>query len=210
MQPLRNPLSIGLLLLLAMLTTACDQPMESPLASTKTVAVHVEIDASTIASDDPMAVIDPVWWRGNIYDGPEAYEGSLGSFAKAQRFVWAILWYDAEVNNGGHDQFYGNSTGIVWRDALSGFEAIGAPEAAAILRESADRLGGSPSLDREEREQKLEELAPDFSDLDDRYYALEKTVDVHAKMMAYIRSRPGDFMFSGSVEKPAPTDPTLH
>ena len=91
--------------------------------------------------DDPMAVIDPVWWRGNIYDGPEAYEGSLGSFTKAQRFVWAMLWYDAEVNNGGHDQFYGNSTGIVWRDALSGFEAIGAPEAAAILRESANRLG---------------------------------------------------------------------
>jgi len=111
-----------------------------------------------------------------------------------------MLWYDAEVNNGGHEQFYSNNTGIVWRDALEGFEAIGLPEAAAIIRESAQRLGGSPSLDRHERERQLLKLAPSFDDLDERYGMEE--AHVRAKMMEYIRGRPEAFFFSGIVEKP--------
>jgi hypothetical protein len=180
------------------------------MSARETETVHIEIDASTIAGDDPMAVIDPVWWGATIYDGPAAYEKSLEPFSTPQRLVWAMLWYDAEGNNGGHDQFYANSTGIVWRDALQGFEAIGVPEAAAILRESARRLGGKPSLVREEREQQLDTFAPDFGDLDDRYYDLEKSVDVRAKMMEFIRSRPKDFLFSGEIERPALPKSTVH
>ena len=97
----------------------------------------------------------------------------------------------------GHDQFYSNSTGLVWPDALAGLHAIGAEEAAALLRESADRLGGSPSLSREERGADLARLAPDFNDLDTRFYALG---ELDAPMKTFMRAHAEAFLFEGLVE----------
>jgi hypothetical protein len=65
-----------------------------------------------------MRVIDPLWWSVSIHDGPKKYEADLGHFSYPQRYIFAIQWYVAEVNNGGHNQFFFNSTGIVWKDAL--------------------------------------------------------------------------------------------
>src|SRR5262245_27409852 len=95
--------------------------------------VHVQVDDTTIAKGNSQTVIHPVWWRANIYDGPVAYERSLEQFSRGQRHVFAIIWYLNEVNNGGHLQFYSNSTGIVWKDTLAGFEALGVLRAANIL-----------------------------------------------------------------------------
>ncbi len=163
--------------------------------------VHIEVNDETIAMGDPHAVIHPVWWTATIYDGPTAYERSLQRFSTAQRQVFAVLWYIAEVENGGHLQFYSNSTGIVWQDALDGFEAIGIPKAARILSISADRMGGSPSLDRQERKDQLEQLEADFDDCDEAFYALEERVDLMAAIMNFVRSQATDFYFSGTIER---------
>lgn len=180
---------------------ACNLSYDSNLGSANTKVFHVRVDDATIARGHAMEVIDPVWWTANIYDGPAAYDQSLKQFSKAQRLVHAMLWYREEVDNGGHEQFYSNSTGIVWRDALEGFEAAAMPEVAAIVRESANRLGGSPSLVREERQKQLKTMAPKFDDLDGKYYEYDKRADVEAKIMEYIRSRPKDFYFTGRVRK---------
>lgn len=161
--------------------------------------VHVEINDATIASGDSWAVIHRVWWSATIYDGPAKYEHSLESFSLAQRYVFAIRWYVSEVSNGGHKQFYGNSTGIVWEDARDGFIAIGLPHAASIIKASADCIGGSPSLDHQERLDQLEHHQPDFEGCDDSLYALLKKVDLEAMLISYIRSRPSEFYFAGEI-----------
>src|SRR5689334_19584479 len=102
--------------------------------------VSITIDADTIAKGDLSSIIEPVWWTAHIYGTLAIYEASLKSFSHSQRIIFALQWYQAEVDNGGHDQFYFNSTGIVWPDALAGFDAIGVPEGATIIRESAKRL----------------------------------------------------------------------
>lgn len=138
----------------------------------------------------------------SIYDGPQRYEEDLAQFSKEQRLVLAYHWYLSEVNNGGHDQFYFNSTGIVWADALKAFAAIGAENVVAIIEASINRLGGSPSLDREERQRQLEEMNPDFEDLDNKLYKLEENVDFDEKVLEFIRAHRQQFLFSGFVEKP--------
>jgi hypothetical protein len=163
--------------------------------------VHVCIDDDTIAVGDPWVVIEPVWWSANIYDGPEQYELSLLQFSRSQRLVFAVFWYRSEVNNGGHDQFYFNSTGIVWKDALEAFRSLDAPEFASILSESAARLGGSPSLDRDERGEQLDTLAPDFNDLDDRFYEAEKKLNLDDRIISFIRARASDFYFAGKIRR---------
>lgn len=163
--------------------------------------VHVQVDDGTIAAGDPSAVMHPVWWRANIYDGPVAYERSLEQFSRAQRLVFAVLWYRSEVNNGGHQQFYSNSTGIVWRDSLEGFQELGVSRAANIVRISAERMGGSPSLDRQERNEQLNSHEPEFNDLDGAFYDLQENTNLDDVIMRFIRSRPGDFYFSGTIER---------
>jgi hypothetical protein len=163
--------------------------------------VEICVDDSTITAGDPWGVIHPVWWLANIYDGPREYERSLLQFSRAQRFVFAVLWYSAEVNNGGHRQFYSNSTGIVWKDALDAFLALNLPQFATIVAESTERLGGSPSLDRGERGEQLAKFAPEFGDLDDRFYEAEKTFDLDENIRAFIRTCPSDFYFKGKIRR---------
>ena len=114
----------------------------------QTTIEHIKIDDEVIDRGDPYAVVDPVWWTVTIYADEHGYIKSLVPFSHEQRLLVAVMWYMAEVNNGGHDQFYFNSTGIVWKDALAGFKALGIDEAAKIIEESAARLGGNPSPDR--------------------------------------------------------------
>lgn len=117
-----------------------------------------------------------------------------------------MILYIAEVDNGGHDQFYFNFSGIVWQDALTAFQELGLDEAVAILKESALRLGGNPSLDTATRREMLDMLEPDFDDLDTRFYALQKSVDIDELMYQYILENRSAFYFEGDVLIPTWAD----
>jgi len=192
------------LLVIAFASAACS-PTDNEGGSASPVASeskHVVVDDAVIDKGDLYKVIDPVWWTVNIYDDMDTYENSLSSFSKRQRLVNAVIWYRSEVNNGGHDQFYYNSTGIVWRDALEAFETFGLGQFARVLSASADRFSRPPSLDREERNEQMEAEEPEFDDLDSRFYALEDSVNMDAKLMNLIKKHRSEFYFDGSVDIP--------
>lgn len=174
---------------------------ENSQGSVEEVTIHVTINDVIIEAGDAYDVIDPAWWTADIYGSWRDYEDSLQDFSQEQRYLIAVIWHEAEVFNGGHDQFYWNSTGIVWQDALAGYKAIGLEEAAMILEESASLMGGDPSVNRLERQAQLDRLEPDFAALDRRFYALQETVDFNEVMMAYIRLHREAFYFDGEVTK---------
>ena len=173
-----------------------------PAQAMKTTIEHVVVDDAVIDRKDPYEVIDPVWWTADIYEDERRYNETLAGFSREQRYVFAVAWHLAEVNNGGHEQFYSNSTGIVWKDALAGYREIGLAAAASLLEESAARMGGNPSLDRETRQRQLDSLEPDFEDLDRRFYELQEKVKFDDAMMKYIVSRREKFYFDGDVRMP--------
>lgn len=162
--------------------------------------VEMIVDDKLIDSNDVQSIIDPLWWSVSIYDGEKQYNKDLEKFSTSQRYVFAIQWYIAEVDNGGHDQFYFNSTGIVWEDAMKGFEAMGLLENYEIIKESAQRMGGYPSKDRTERQNQLDKLESSFDDLDDRFYKIEQNIDGY--LLKYIRKNRNDFFFKGKITKP--------
>lgn len=163
---------------------------------------RVLVDRSLLQGDDLFAVVEPLYWSVDIYNGPAEYERTLAQFSRAQRQLFAIHWYRCEVNNGGHDQFYFNSTGIVWRDALEGLRAAGLHAFAEVLLESANRLGGDPPLDREPRQDAMDEWEPSFDDLDRRFYRLEESSGLDEALLAFARTRPEAFYFDGLVRIP--------
>lgn len=168
------------------------------------VEATVNIDDAVIDKGDPYEIIDPVWWTGNIYDSYADYENSLKAFSREQRQIFAIIWYISEVNNGGHDQFFFNSTGIVWRDALEGLNMIGAVENATILQEAANVLGGRPSLDREKRwEQMGDDTDDKFDALDNRFYNISPNLD--EMILKFIQNNREKFYFKGAIKKPKGT-----
>ena len=166
------------------------------------VPVKYSIDAYFIAQHDAGDILDPVWWSGDIYGTLAEYEQSLHRFSREQRSFNALIWYRSEVGNGGHDQFFWNSTGIVWPDALAALEQLQLADGVAILKEAQRRMGGSPSLIRSERQERLDRLKPSFDDLDTRLYAFDAKVGLDRAMTAYIRANPKPFLFEGVVQVP--------
>ena len=75
------------------------------------------------------------------------------ALTEAEKHICAIEELDAEVNNGGFAQYYFNSAGNHWQDALSGLEAIGATKRHKMMATTIDKFGQTePSSDRDSLE----------------------------------------------------------
>ena len=147
------------------------------------------------ASDNGLAwdVIEIMWEHGDFYEDDETYRRSVQPATRGQLAVYACTWYLSEVNNGGHDQFFSNSTGMVWEDALTGFQLLGATEHRQILTEAIAVFPDSkPAKDRQKRWDQMENADTSaFDKLDDRLYALEEDFDALATK--YILDHPDEF-----------------
>jgi hypothetical protein len=87
--------------------------------------------------------------------------GKLGYNKLAQpEKVLACVWgLEGEVNNGGFDQYYFNSSGDHALDAVPSLEAIGAKHTANLVREANALFGDAgPSPDRFTRQKQLDAL----------------------------------------------------
>ncbi|MCA9315272.1 MAG: DUF4375 domain-containing protein [Planctomycetes bacterium] len=164
--------------------------------------VPLHIDREFIAHEPVMRVLDPVYWTAVTDEGRAAYDASLAAFSTRQRQALGVFWYGAEVDNGGHVQFFENSTGQVWRDALGGLEAMGLEAYAALLREAAERLGPDLPDDQEERQERLGFTGAQFDDLDRAFDKLRKEKDLLSALQDWVREHADDFLFEGVIRMP--------
>lgn len=123
--------------------------------------------------DDYLCLIDPMNYSVNIYDRYEEYRKGMDKLSKPKQYLFAVNWFIAEVWNGGISQFFANSTGIVWKDALEGFNAIGLMHIKENFQEILDKIGEPPKFDRKQRLEQLEKIMPDIDD----FYALDNISD---------------------------------
>ena len=165
---------------------------------------RIVIDDTSIQScNDVFDIVDPMWWTIEFHDDPETYALTGASFTPEQRQLHAMLWYMSEVHNGGHSQFYSNSTGMVWRCALEGFGHFGLPGFQAILAESVARFGEPPpSLDHGARNHRLDAIegaGVHFDDLDEALWGLGESEAVLDLLLEYAKRNPATFHFDGVV-----------
>jgi Domain of unknown function (DUF4375) len=133
-----------------------------------------------------------------VHMGPD-YEREAEVLAKAspgQSAVYALWITDGEVNNGGFEQFFFNSSGAVMDEAIEGAELIGAATNAAILREAADVFSdGDVPENRDARSRILDALSEgeyeELGDLADRWYDHDRQLE--RRMVAYVRAHPEEF-----------------
>jgi hypothetical protein len=149
----------------------------------------------------PRAAIERVMAEVEIHEDVATYRAGIERATPGQVAVFAVLWLDAEVRNGGFHQLFFNSTGIVARDAALGFRRIGASKCAEIVvRAMARFAGGLVPLDHDRRQAALERVAYDdwkeyFRPLEDAYYALQDGEENVAMLCSrYIRAHIDEFV----------------
>ncbi len=112
----------------------------------------------------------------------EAAQGRQG-LTLVERHLFAVRMLDAEVRNGGFAQYFFNSSGDLWPDALAGLENAGAVEHAGVLLATLKSFpGATPSTRRDHRQMELAKIASrreirkqkegPFHLQDDAWYAL--------------------------------------
>jgi len=162
--------------------------------------IKLIIDDHVLDQGDVYKIIAPLLYTVEIHDTKELYESTLSTFTENQRYAFAILWYEHEVNNGGHQQFLRNSTGIVWKDVLEGLGKLELTENFAILTTLINIAGGDFSFDRATRNRQVEGIVKELNALDDKFYQTNQRVDIEKSLLKFINDNRRDFYFEGLVK----------
>ncbi len=122
----------------------------------------------------------------------------ISKLTKGRQAVFSTWWLEAEVNNGGFNQFYFNSSGQFAEMAVSGLKAIGAEKfskltskANKIYNENKERLeefddGTMESFSESYKDNPL-------NDLDTEFYKLYESEPIGDLRITYIRNNTSEF-----------------
>lgn len=117
------------------------------------------------------------------------------TLSTGMRMVWGVFMVDGEVNNGGFNQFFWNSSCEYVNEARDGFRLIGAFEHARLVDEAVERFDQHAQTLRPYYERGTIEAFSEsykentFTDLDDRYFELDSA----PLQISYIRANPDEF-----------------
>jgi Domain of unknown function (DUF4375) len=122
---------------------------------------------------DYWTTIEPFWDAINIYEGPEIFRETFDSAPRVSGLMFAAHFCQSEICNGGFNQFFWNSTGVLAPEAVEGFREIGQLKIAALVESAMDLVGCPYPRDREERQRRLSQLAEGALDaLDQTFFSL--------------------------------------
>lgn len=160
--------------------------------------VYTSLDPETLATipDDWLvqAVVDFV--ASKLGDDITANRDRVDALPAAVRGVFATYWLEADVYNGGYNQYFWNPYGYWVRDAIAAYEDYGAVEHAVVTRKAVAIFLEESETHREFREiGTLEAFSESYEatglgDVNAEFWAL---TDPSSKRVAYIRANPDKF-----------------
>ncbi len=96
-------------------------------------------------------VIEPHWKDLEIHEGPERFQATFRALPRPIRLLLCAHWAQSEICNGGFQQFFFNSTGVLAPEAVEAYEAVGMPRLAATVHEAAALMGTPYPRERDVR-----------------------------------------------------------
>ena len=121
----------------------------------------------------------------------------ISELSISQQTIYYISGVTMEVNNGGFDQYYFNSSGNYAKEAVDAFRRIGSDDIADLVASANARFtDGVVSKDRYQRQDDMNLLEDqgkrDWNDLDNKFYEIQAPVD--SLCIKYILTNLTDFL----------------
>lgn len=110
------------------------------------------------------------------------YGEDVSALSDAERIFYIAQTLEMEVNNGGFSQFFYNSSGDFSSELVGAFTTIGANTTAAICQKAIDAFDRDIPVDRDERQEMLDELEGDeldeiLAECDAAFFAYEDNLN---------------------------------
>jgi hypothetical protein len=178
---------------------AMDKNIAASLEAFDNRRIYSTLDVQTLRqipdADLEQAVVDYVITKLNDnYEREVEIVRALSPGVRALYVTWGV---EAEVNNGGFNQYYFNSSGAFAPDAVGAFEYFGATQHAALMREANSvRAAEAKDMAKFKDAGTIEAFSESYehtklNPLDDRFFALKE--DLSALRIARIREMPEQF-----------------
>lgn len=135
----------------------------------------------------------------NFEDGELYSVEKIKKLSTGKQAIFSIWMLQAEVNNGGFNQFYYNSSGQFSEMALIGLKLINAEKFADLL-ERANKLYSEIANDLKEKDDgTIKSFSESYENnplnkLDDEFYDLEETESLDSIQIKYIRENKTQFI----------------
>jgi len=108
-----------------------------------------------------------------------------GELTDMQRLAHLVFWYDSEVQNGGHLQYFANSSGRRAKEAESALSVLGMECQQNILNEALAHISKNPLIEFESADDCVSAARDEaFEAFDRRYYDCAK--DANKYLEAYM------------------------
>lgn len=122
------------------------------------------------------------------------------SLSHPEKVLNSVYWLESEINNGGFEQYYFNSSGNYAIDTPAALEDIGASRTAKIVREAnAVFPGGSPPRNRDDRTEILDQISEDiqerWDELDNQFLKYEEPLE--ELQINYMKLNKNEFKLKG-------------
>lgn len=125
-----------------------------------------------------------------------SYGDEMDKLSKEQKLFYYNQCLEREINNGGFNQYFFNSSGDFAHQTVHSLRTIGASKTADILQKAIDQFPEkNVPQDRTKRQEKLEQIEekanPVWEELDERFFAYED--DLNTLNIEFVRKKKDRF-----------------
>lgn len=163
--------------------------------------IHKELTEQIIdtTSEDNLlqVVFDNLSQRQPI-DYEKEYE-TVMSWNKSRQAIYMIWLLEGEVNNGGYNQFYFNSSGQFYKHLPDALKLVGANKFADLTKRANDIFEKENPKITQHQDGTLEGFSKSYDDnplnkFDDEFYGLYKTENLQQIQLDFIRKHKKEFI----------------
>lgn len=131
-------------------------------------------------------------------DYEKEYE-TVMTWNKSRQAIYMVCWLEAEVNNGGYNQFYSNSSGQFYKQLPDALTLIGATKFADLTKRANDTYQKENKKITQHQDGTIEGFSKSYDDnplnkYDDEFYELYKVENLQQKQVDYIRKHKTEFI----------------
>lgn len=151
-----------------------------------------EIDKALLIEDETESILkiqEILWKKTELYDDFE-------NLNEAEKTFLYVEILEAEINNGGFDQYLFNSSGDYANETLESLKKIGALKTAKLVEEAFSYFPENPiPKDNEKRHEILENIdaktSEKWNELEDKFYLYEENIG--GLVLEYVRQNKTEF-----------------